>query len=119
MFADITTLVSEKLAGVETPETEAVTVYGPPAMLLAVKTGAVATPCALVVAVLTPPAKLPLAPLEGAVNVTVTPETALPPASFTVATRGAGNAVAIVVLWGVPLVAAMLAADPALLLNEK
>ena len=37
-------LVSEKFAVVPTPAAEAVTLYGPPAVLFAVKTGAVATP---------------------------------------------------------------------------
>src|SRR5260370_37213178 len=66
-------LVSEKLAGVETPATDAVTLYGPPAVPLAVKVAAIATPCALVVAVFTPPANVPLAPLVGAVNATARP----------------------------------------------
>src|SRR5215467_8063064 len=78
-------LVREKLAEVATPETEAVTIYGPPATAFAVRIGAVATPDALVVAVLTPPAKVPLAPLAGAVNVTVTPLTGLLKESNTVA----------------------------------
>src|SRR5204863_9091741 len=69
--------VSEKFAGVATPATLAVTVYGPPATLLAVKVADVATPLPLVVAVFTPPAKLPLAPVPGAVNVTVTLTTEL------------------------------------------
>jgi hypothetical protein len=70
----------------------------------------VATPLAFVVAVFTPPANVPLAPLPGAVKVTVAPATGFPPLSFTVATSGAANAVLIVALCGVPLVAAMLAA---------
>src|ERR1035441_6346182 len=37
------------------------------------------------VAVVPPPANVPLAPVEGAVKATVTPETTFPPASFTVA----------------------------------
>src|SRR5436853_564062 len=84
--------VSEKSAGVATPATLAVTVYGPPATLLAVTVADVATPLPLVVSVFTPPAKLPLAPVLGALNVTVTLATGLPPASFTVATSGAANA---------------------------
>jgi len=86
---------------------------------LAVKTGAVATPLELVIAVFTPPAKVPLAPLAGAVKVTVTPPTALPPASFTVACNCVPNAELIVAAWGVPAVAVMLAAGPALFVNEK
>src|SRR5947207_3268804 len=72
-----------------------------------------------VCAAVAPPATLPLAPLPGAVNVTVTPATGLPPASFTVATSGAANAVLIVALCGVPLVAVMLAAAPAVFVSEK
>jgi hypothetical protein len=52
---------------------------------LAVNVTDVATPLAFVVAVFTPPANVPLAPLPGAVNVTVTPETGLLDASLTVA----------------------------------
>jgi hypothetical protein len=73
----------------------------------------------LVVAVFTPPANVPLAPLAGAVNVTMTALTGFPPASFTVTARGAAKAVLIAALWGVPLVAEMDAADPALFVSEK
>src|SRR5713101_3827192 len=114
-----TRLVSEKLAGLATPATDAVTVYGPPPILLAVKTGAVATPWAFVVAVFTPPANVPLAPLAGAVKVTVTPFTGLFEASFTVACRSVANAVLVFVLCGVPPVAVILAGVPARLLSEK
>ena len=76
--------VREKLAGEATPETEAVTAYVPE-VPLAVKTADIATPRPLVVAVVTPPASVPLAPLPGAVNVTVAPLTGLLPESFTVA----------------------------------
>ena len=79
----------------------------------------VATPLALVVAVFTPPAKVPLAPLAGGANVTTTPLTGLLPASVTVATRGAPNAVLIVVLCGVPLVAATLVGVPEVFVREK
>ena len=60
--------------------TAAVTVYGPPAMVLAVKVGAVAMPPLVVVSVIVfvPPVKMPLAPLPGAVNVTVMPGTGVP-----------------------------------------
>ena len=54
-------------------------------MELAVNAGAVAMPCPFVVAVFTPPAKVPLAPLAGAVNVTVTPLKGLFSESVTVA----------------------------------
>src|SRR6266478_2173976 len=62
-------------------------------VLLAVNIAEVATPLALVTAVFTPPANVPLAPVcAGAVNVTVTPETGLLPASFTVTCRVEANA---------------------------
>ena len=112
-------LVSEKFAGVVTPATVAATVYGPPAVALAVKVAEVATPLALVVAVFTPPANVPLAPLVGGVNVTTTPLTGLFPASFTVACSCVANAVLTVALCGVPAVAVMLAGAPARLVNEK
>lgn len=113
--------VSEKLAGVVTPATLAFTLYGPPAVPLAVKTGDVAIPDALVVAVAVfpPPVNVPLAPLPGAVNVTVTPPTGLPPVSFTVATRGAAKAVFVVADWPLPLVAVIDAGEPPLLVSEK
>jgi hypothetical protein len=88
-------------------------------MVFAVNTAAVAMPEAFVVPVLTPPAKLPLAPLPGAANVTVTPFTGLPPASFTVACNCTANAAPTVALCGVPAVAVMLAAAPARFVNEK
>ena len=88
-------------------------------MLLAVKMGAVATPCALLVAVFIPPAKVPLAPLVGAANVTVTPFTGLFDASLTVACSCAANAVLTVALCGVPAVAVMLEGAPARLVREK
>jgi len=50
----------------------------------------------------------------GAVNVTVTPGTPLPPPSFTVAWKGVAKGVLTVALCGVPLVGAMLAGEPAL-----
>src|SRR5215472_6537683 len=111
-------LVREKLAVEATPETEAVTAYAP-AVVLAVKTAAVATPEAFVVAVLTPPANVPLAPLAGALNVTVTPLTKLPKGSLTVACSCVAKAVFTVALWGVPAVAVMLLAAPARLVSEK
>jgi hypothetical protein len=84
----------------------------------------VATPLALVVAVktvppLVPPANVPLAPLEGEVNVTVALLTRFPLASFTVAVIAVVKAVPIVALCGVPDVAVMLAGAPALLVSEK
>src|SRR5207245_73208 len=88
-------------------------------MVFAVKTAAVATPDAFVVAVLTPPTNVPLAPLVGAANVTVTPLTGLLKESFTVACSCVVNAVLTVALCGVPAAAAMLAAAPAKLVREK
>src|SRR5690242_13184022 len=81
----------------------------------------VATPLASVVAVVVaaPFAKVPLAPLPGAVKVTVTPLTGLFPASFAVACRGAANAVLIAALCGVPAVAIMLAGGTARFVSAK
>ncbi len=69
-------------------------------MLFAVNVGEVATPLALIamLVVITPPAKVPLAPLAGAVNVTTPPETGSPNALLTVATNAEANAVVIVAL---------------------
>jgi hypothetical protein len=71
-----------------------------------VNTAEVATPLPFVVAVFTPPAKVPPAPVAGAVNVTVTPLVGDPPV-VTVATSGAAKAVPTFALCGVPLVAAI------------
>ena len=79
----------------------------------------VATPLALVVAVFTPPANVPLAPPVGGVNVTTTPLTGLFPESVTVATNGAANAVLIVALCPDPLVTTILAGAAAKFVNEK
>jgi hypothetical protein len=88
-------------------------------VLLAVNAGAVATPPLLVVAVFTPLAKVPLAPVVGAVKVTVTPLTGLLPASFTVTCSPVANAVLIVALCGVPPVAAMLAGGAVVFVRLK
>jgi hypothetical protein len=72
-----------------------------------VNTADVATPEEFVVAVFAPPANVPEAPLLGAAKVTVAPLTPLPLEFSTVATRGFANAVLMVVLCGVPLVAVM------------
>src|SRR5271154_2118287 len=88
-------------------------------MALAGNTAGVATPLALVMAVFAPPANVPLAPLPGAANVAVTPLTGLLPASLTVATNGAANAVLMVAFWAVPLVAVIDPAAPALFVSEK
>jgi hypothetical protein len=81
--------------------------------VFAVSVGAVATPLLLVVAVaVADPAKVAVAPLLGAVNVTVNPLTGLLAMSNTVACNPVAKAVAKPALWGVPAVAAMLAAMP-------
>jgi hypothetical protein len=83
-----------------------------------VKAGAVAIPLEFVIAVaVAEPLKVPLAPLPGAVNVTVTPLTAFPPESFTVACRAVAKAVPSVAFCGVPALAVMLAAAPVVLVR--
>src|SRR5258708_39342239 len=66
-------LVSEKFAGVATPVTDADTLYGPPAVLLAVNVAAVPPPFAVGRAVIISPAKLPLAPPRGGRKDTLAP----------------------------------------------
>ena len=89
-------------------------------MLLAVNVAEVATPLALVTAVFAPPANVPLAPVcAGAVNVTVTPETGLLLASFTVACKVEANALLSEALCGVPAVAVIVAAGAAVLVRAK
>jgi hypothetical protein len=85
---------------------------------LAEKVGAVATPLLLVVTV-AEPVRLPLAPVVGATNVTDVPLTGLLLASFTVACSAVANAVPTVALCGVPAVAVMAAAPPALFVRLK
>jgi hypothetical protein len=60
-----------------------------------------------------------LALLDGAVNVTLAPGTALPKLSLTVATRALPNAVFTVVLCPDPDVTVMLAAAPATFVSVK
>jgi len=115
-------LVKEKSAGDSVPAT-AVTVYGPPAVPFAVKVGAVALPLTSDVAVavvppFVPPAKVPLAPLEGAVKVTTTPLKGFDLLSFTVATKEA-NGRLIATLWLDPLEAVIEAGVPARLVKVK
>jgi hypothetical protein len=82
-----------------------------PAVAFAVNAVAVATPLLLVTAVAVAELpNFPLAPLPGAVKLTVTPLSGLLLASFTVACSGVANAVLTVALCGVPAVAEMLAA---------
>ena len=90
-------------------------------MELAVNVGAVATPDAFVVAVavLAPPVNVPLAPVLGAANVTITPLTGLPPASFAVACSAVAKAALITALCGVPAVAVIELGAPAVFVKEK
>jgi hypothetical protein len=66
-----------------------------------------------------PPAKVPLAPLAGAVNVTLAPLTGFPPESLTVATNGAANAAFTCPLWPPPLVAVIDAGGPTVFVTVK
>src|SRR5260370_21302090 len=121
MFAGaLARLVSEKFAEVA-PVALATTLYGPPAVAFAVNVGAVATPLASVFTItdVTDPGKVPLAPLEGAANVTGAFGTRFPLASVTLAFRAVPNAAPIVVLCPEPAVAAMFAAVPALFVTLK
>jgi hypothetical protein len=72
----------------------------------------------LVTAVVKPPAKVQLAPDEGAVNVTVAPTTGLLP-DKTVATSGAANAVLIAAVCGVPDVAVIVVVTAAVFVKVK
>jgi hypothetical protein len=65
------------------------------------------------------PPNVPLAPLLGAVNVTVTPLTGLPPPSFTVACSAVPNVLPTAALWGAPALATMLAGTAAVLVKSK
>ena len=106
-------LVNEKFAEVA-PVALATTLYGPPAVAFAVNVVEVATPLVFVVAIVdaVPFANVPLAPLAGAVKVTVTPLTGLFRESLNVAWRGVANAVLMPALCGVPPVAVMLDVVP-------
>lgn len=86
--------------------------------LFAVNEGDVAWPSDPVVTI-AGPANVALAPEAGAVNVTVTPDTGLPPASFTTATSGLPKGVLTFALCPLPLTTVMLAADPAVLVKEN
>src|SRR5258708_20177092 len=75
---------------------------------------------AFVTAVFTPPANVPLAPVcAGAVKVTVTPETGLLLASFTVACSAVRTAVHTSELWSPHPVAFLLPPETAHLLHAK
>jgi hypothetical protein len=111
--------VKANVADGVTPDTAAVTLYEP-TLLFAVNVVEVATPEALeVVTKVGDPLKAPPGPELGAVNVTVTPDTAFPNASFTVATKGDVNAVLIFALWPEPLLVVIEAGPPGLLVSEK
>jgi hypothetical protein len=113
--------VRAKEAGLLTSVADAVTVYGPPAVALAVKVGEVATPEALVctVALIPPPANVPLAPEVGELNVTLAPETGLLFASITVATNGFPKACLTCAVWPPPEVAVMLPGGPGVFVKAK
>ena len=113
-------LVSEYVADVPMPAAEALTLYDP-ATEFAVKSGAIAIPFAPDVAVVdvSPPVNVPLAPVVGAENVTTTPLTGLLNSSLTVACNPIGKSVLIGVDCGVPAVAAMVKAAPAVFVNEN
>jgi hypothetical protein len=64
-------------------------------------------------------AKIPLAPVDGAVNVTETPLTGLPLPSVTVATSGLAKTVPRTALCPPPLVAVIDAGDDAVLVRLK
>ncbi len=62
----------------------------------------------------------PLAPVVGAVNVTLTPATGLPPPSFTVTPSAVANAVLIAADCGVvPAFAVIVDGAPAVFVSEK
>jgi hypothetical protein len=104
--------VTENKAETDTPFTDALTLYGPPAMALAVKVGEVATPDAFVNTVALP-VNVPLAPDPPSdANVTLAPGTGLPPESVTVATNGLLKEVFTCALWPPPEVATMLFGGP-------
>jgi hypothetical protein len=88
---------------------------------LAVKIAEVATPLEFVVTVLVvpPPAKVPLAPDPGAVNVTDAPLTGFEKLSFTVAVRAAEKAVLMTAVCDPPLVAVIDAGAPAVFVRLK
>jgi hypothetical protein len=68
--------------------------------------------------VATPPVNVPVAPVDGAVKVTVAPLTGFPPLSFTVACRLVVKATVTGEFCGVPAVGVMLAGAPALLVSK-
>ncbi|HEY1754037.1 MAG TPA: hypothetical protein VGG72_01480 [Bryobacteraceae bacterium] len=119
MLPDSAKLVSVKLTPVK-PAAEAVTLYVPK-IGLAVK-GAAATP-ELFVATTIVVAELlnnPLGPLDGAVKVTLTPATGVPPELFTITAGGVPKAVLTVVASGdVPVSEVIVLGIPAVFVSEK
>src|SRR4051812_25713221 len=88
-------------------------------MPLAVKTADVATPGAFVTTVVVPPADVPLSPVLGGANVTVTSGTGLPLASLTVATSSLAKAVSIAALRPFPTRRSSDLEGPVVLVSEK
>jgi len=89
-------------------------------VVLAVSAGAVAMPLALVLTVaVSDPLNAALAPLDGVVKTTLAPLTGLPLASFTVAWSAVPNVLLTTADCGVPALAVMLAAGPAVLVKLK
>jgi hypothetical protein len=87
-------------------DTEAAVTVKTPAVEFAVKAGAVAIPLTsdVTVATFVKPANAPLALLAGAVKVTISPETAAPPESFTTTERDVRYVVLTPAAWGLPAV---------------
>ena len=73
----------------------------------------------LTLAVLAPPANVPLTPLPGAVNTTDTPVMGLPPLSVTVACSATGNDVFTAVLCEFPPDATMFTGAPVVFVKLK
>src|SRR4051812_31106198 len=101
------------------PGAVAATLYLP-ATVFAANARAVAMPLLSVVAVFMPPAKLPLAPVVGAMKVTTIPGTGLPLLSFTRTCNALPNAVPTVALWLFPATMLSFAGAPAVfvIVNE-
>jgi hypothetical protein len=110
------TFVSLKLAGVLTPLADAITLKVPDTVFAV--SVSLAWPVAPVVTAVKIPS-VPLAPLDGARNVTLAPDTALPKLSLTVATKALPNEVLTVAFWPEPDVTVMLAAAPATFVSVK
>src|SRR6185295_19706434 len=106
-------------AGPPTPATPAVTAYAP-ATPSATGAGLVAIPLPFVTtSTVANPPNFALAPLPGAVHVTVTPLTGLFSASLTVACSPAPKAVFPAAVCGVPPLAVILAAGAAVFVRLK